>query len=197
MQPANKSPQPWRPAKNQFKRQSGIGLIEILVAAAVLSIGILGIVVLQVKTIADNNSALTRTQASIAAYSMFDIMRSDRANALTGAYNAMVTVGNCPTAASTLADTQLRNWCLGFDGDNPPAKFDGDNTPAKYSATNPPPGMLLGGLAALGSGTTSTIACSPTGPAVSASNCSITVTFNDSKATGGKAAQSLTYWTQL
>ena len=188
MQPANKFPRPWRPAKSQLKSQTGVGLIEILVAAAVLSIGILGIVVLQVKTIADNNSALTRTQASIAAYSMFDIMRSDRANALTGAYNTTVTVGGCPNAASTLADTQLRNWCLGFDGANPPAG---------YSTTNPPPGTLLGGLAALGSGTKSTIACNPTGAAVTESNCSITVTFNDSKATGGKAAQSLTYWTQL
>ena len=168
--------------------QSGIGLVEILVAAAVLSIGILGIVMLQVKTIADNSSALTRTQASIAAYSLFDIMRSDRANALAGNYNTTVTVGNCPNTTNTLAQTQLRNWCLGFDGTNPPAG---------YSDTNPPPGTLLGGLAAMGRGTKGVIACSPTGAAVTASNCSITLTFNDSRASGGQAAQSLTYWTQL
>ena len=188
MQPANNSPWPCRPTRRRPSRQTGVGLIEILVAAAVLSIGILGIVVLQVKTIADNNSALTRTQASIAAYSMFDIMRLDRANALTGAYNTTVTVGNCPTASSTLADTQLRNWCLGFDGTNPPAG---------YSVASPPPGTELGGVASMGSGTKGAIACSPTGAAVTASNCSITLTFNDSKATGGKAAQSLIYWTQL
>lgn len=149
-----------------------------------LSIGILGIVVLQVKTIADNNSALTRTQASIAAYSMFDIMRLDRANALTGAYNTTVTAGSCPTAVGTLAETQLRNWCLGFDGSN------------QNLIANPPPGTLLGGLAAMGSGTTGTIICNPIGAGVTASNCSITLTFNDSKATGGNAAQRLIYWTQ-
>ena len=188
MRPANipeRTTAPWRRARC---RQGGIGLVEILVAAAVLSIGILGIVVLQVKTIADNNSALTRTQASIAAYSLFDIMRLDRDNALTGAYNTTVTAGSCPKASGTLAEAQLRNWCLGFDAANPPPG---------YSDTNRPPGTQLGGLAALGSGTKGTIACSPTGANVTASNCSITLSFNDSKASGGNAAQSLTYWTQL
>ena len=175
--------------------QDGIGLIEILVAAAVLSIGILGIVVLQVKTIADNSSALTRTQASIAAYSLFDVMRSDRANALAGNYNTTVTAGSCPNTTTTLAQTQLRNWCLGFDPNNPPVNP--EDPSATYSTANPPPGTLLGGLAAMGSGTKGVIACSPTGAAVTASNCSITLSFNDSRATGGQAAQSLTYWTQL
>jgi type IV pilus assembly protein PilV len=179
MRPANNPLRSSRLVSRATNRQSGVGLIEILVAAAILSIGILGIVVLQVKTIADNNSALTRTQASIAAYSMFDIMRSDRANALTGAYNDTVKVGSCPNKTDTLAHTQLRNWCQGFDGTSAPAATE------------------LGGLAAMGSGATGTIACSPTGAAVTASNCSITITFNDSKATGGQAAQSLTYWTQL
>ncbi len=166
----------------------GIGLIEILVATAVLSIGILGIIVLQLRTLADNASAFSRTQASIAAYSMFDLLRADRTNALTGAYNTTVTAGNCPTQAGTLAQAQLRNWCLGFDASNPPSG---------YSAANPPPGTQVGGLAALGSGAKGTIACNPVGPAVDASNCSVTVTFNDSKATAGQAAQTLTFWTQL
>ena len=179
MRPANNPLRASRLACRTTNRQTGVGLIEVLVAAAILSIGILGIVVLQVKTIADNNSALTRTQASIAAYSMFDIMRSDRANALTGAYNDTVTVGSCPNKTDTLANTQLRNWCQGFDGASAPRATE------------------LGGLAAMGNGTAGTIACSPTGAAVTASNCSITITFNDSKATGGQAAQSLTYWTQL
>ena len=195
MQAANNTEHATGLRRQSRHTQSGIGLVEILVAAAVLSIGILGIVMLQVKTIADNSSALTRTQASIAAYSLFDIMRSDRANALAGNYNTTVTVGNCPNATTTLAQTQLRNWCLGFDPDKPPV--DPNDPLITYSTTNPPPGTLLGGLAAMGSGTKGVIACSPTGAAVTASNCSITLTFNDSRASGGQAAQSLTYWTQL
>lgn len=170
------------------KAAHGVGLIEILVATAVLSIGILGIVALQLRTMADNASSFTRTQASIAAYSMFDLLRADRANALAGAYNTTVTAGNCPTQAATLAQAQLRNWCLGFDASHPPSG---------YSAANPPPGTQVGGLAALGNGAKGIITCNPVGPAVNASNCSVTLTFNDSKATAGQAAQTLTFWTQL
>lgn len=162
--------------------QHGIGLLEILVAAAVLSIGILGIVLLQVKTLADNASSLSRTQAAIAAYSMFDVMRADRANALAGAYNTSVAANNCPTATGTLAQAQLRNWCLGYD------------TAAHSSA---PADAQRGGLFALGRGASGTIACSPVGANVTASNCRITLTFDDSKATAGQAAQTLTFWTQL
>lgn len=162
--------------------QRGVGLLEILVAAAVLTIGILGIIVLQVKTLADNASSLGRTQAAIAAYSMFDLMRADRANALTGAYNATVSADNCPNAADTLARAQLRNWCLGYDA----------------AANNTaPPDAQRGGLFALGPKASGTVACAPTGPNVTASNCSITLTFNESKATAGQAAQTLTFWTQI
>jgi type IV pilus assembly protein PilV len=182
MEPANNPLFPTRVEHRRPLVQRGVGLIEILVATAVLSIGILGIIVLQVKTLADNASSFTRTQASIAAYSMFDLMRADRANALAGAYNTTITAGNCPTQAATLAQAQLRNWCLGFDADK---------------LTSPPPGTQVGGLAALGSSAKGTIACNPVGPAVNASNCSVTLTFNDSKATAGQAAQTLTFWTQL
>ncbi|MGC9163007.1 MAG: type IV pilus modification protein PilV [Thiomonas sp.] len=161
--------------------QRGVGLIEILVAAAVLTIGILGIIVLQVKTLADNASSLGRTQAAIAAYSMFDLMRADRANALAGAYNTTVRADDCPTAAATLAQAQLRNWCLGYDG----------------SKDAPADARLRGGLFALGPGASGTVACNPVGPNVTASNCSITLTFNESKATAGQAAQTLTFWTQI
>jgi type IV pilus assembly protein PilV len=161
--------------------QRGVGLLEILVAAAVLTIGILGIIVLQVKTVADNASSLGRTQAAIAAYSMFDTMRADRANALLGNYNTTVTADNCPNAAGTLAQAQLRNWCLGYDSSKPA----------------PADARLRGGLFALGSKASGTVACAPVGANVTASNCRITLTFNESKATAGQAAQTLTFWTQL
>jgi len=169
-------------------QQKGVGLIEILIAVLVLSIGFLGIAALQTKSLADNNSAMMRTQASIAAYSMFDAMRADKANALLGSYNTTVTAGACPATGGTLALSQLATWCLGFDPANPPAG---------YSATTPPPGSLIGGLAALGAGTSGAIDCLGTGGTATASNCSITITFNDSKATDGNAAQQLVFWTQL
>lgn len=172
-----------------IQRQGGVGLIEILIAVLVLSIGFLGIAALQTKALANNNSAMIRTQASIAAYSMFDAMRADRANALAGNYNQTVTVGACPAGGGSLTQAQLATWCWGFDPANPPAG---------YSTGNPPPGSLVGGLAALGAGATGDILCQPIGG--SASNCRIRITFDDSKATGTPATQPnlvLDYWTQL
>jgi len=175
--------------------QAGVGLIEVLIAVLVLSIGFLGIAALQAKALSNNNSALARTQASIAAYSMFDAMRADRPSALTGNYNGVITAtaGACPTAAASLADVQKRIWCLGFDPANPPTPLPGA---AAYSVASPPPPTLLGGLAALGTGTTGDINCTPNGAGTAASNCRIIITFNDSKASGGTAT-AMTFWTQL
>lgn len=161
-------------------RQQGVGLIEVLIAVLVLSIGFLGIAALQAKSLANNNSAMTRTQASIAAYSMFDAMRVDKAAALAGNYNKTITAGACPAANGTLAENQLRTWCLGYDASNPPSPL--------------PPANELGGLAALGAGAKGVINCLGN---TTAANCSITITFNDSRATGGNAAQAMTFWTQL
>lgn len=177
--------------KLKLTTQRGVGLIEVLIAVLVLSIGFLGIAALQTKSLANNNSAFVRTQASIAAYSMFDAMRADRANALKGDYNGTITAGACPTTNGTLSQTQLRNWCLGFDPDNPPL---GDTT---FTAANPPPATFLSGLASLGVGATGNINCLGSGGGATATNCSITLTFNDSKASGGSAAQTLVLWTQL
>ncbi|MBN2856214.1 MAG: type IV pilus modification protein PilV [Halothiobacillaceae bacterium] len=172
-------------------KQQGVGLIEVLIAVLVLSIGFLGIAALQTKSLSNNNSSMLRTQATIAAYSMFDAMRADRAAALTGNYNGTITAGACPTASGTLAQTQLRNWCLGFDPTNPPQGN------AAFTAATPPPATLLGGLAILGVGSAGAINCLGTGGTATASNCSVVITFNDSKASGGNAAQTLTFWTQL
>ncbi|MDD3575916.1 MAG: type IV pilus modification protein PilV [Halothiobacillus sp.] len=167
------------------QHQRGVGLIEVLIAVLVLSIGFLGIAALQAKSLSGNSSAMMRTQANIAAYSMFDAMRADRAAALAGNYDGTVTVGTCPTATGTLAEAQLRTWCLGYDPNFPP------------STANPIPSTLLGGLAAVGPAATGTIRCLGAAAGAVASNCSITITFDDSKADGGSAAQSLVFWTQL
>lgn len=93
------------------KLQKGVGLIEILIAVLVLSIGFLGMAALQAKSLSTNNSAMTRSMATIASYSILDAMRADQANALTGAYNGTVTANACPTSTATLAANQLKTWC--------------------------------------------------------------------------------------
>jgi type IV pilus assembly protein PilV len=91
--------------------QRGVGLIEVLIAVLVLSIGFLGIAALQAKSLSTNNSAMARSMAVVASYSILDAMRADRANALAGTYNQTVTADACPATGSGLVTDQLSVWC--------------------------------------------------------------------------------------
>jgi type IV pilus assembly protein PilV len=97
-------------------QQNGVGLIEVLVAVLVLSIGFLGIAALQAVSLSTNNSAMTRSMATIDTYSILDAMRSDIANAEGGSYNQTVTANNCQDGTN-LSGSQLYQWCtrLGKD----------------------------------------------------------------------------------
>lgn len=92
-------------------KQAGVGLIEILVAIVVLSIGLLGMAALQTRALSTNSSAMTQSMAVLASYSILEAMQADRTNALAGAYNHTVTANGCPTTQATLAQTQLGAWC--------------------------------------------------------------------------------------
>ncbi|MCX6042539.1 MAG: type IV pilus modification protein PilV, partial [Caldilinea sp.] len=95
-------------------RQRGVGLVEVLMAVVILSIGLLGISLVQTRALTNNSSAMARSMAVMASYSILEAMRADRANAIAAAlpYNTTVTASSCPTDTSTLANTQLQQWCL-------------------------------------------------------------------------------------
>lgn len=92
-------------------RQSGVGLIEVLVAVLVLSVGFIGIAALQARSMSTNNSAMERSMATVATYSILDAMRADLNNAAGGLYNGPVYANACPAAAGSLANAQLNQWC--------------------------------------------------------------------------------------
>ncbi|ROH89456.1 type IV pilus modification protein PilV [Stagnimonas aquatica] len=97
------------------RAQGGAGLVEVLVAVLVLSIGLLGIALVQSRSLSSNNSSMTRSMAVAASYSILDSMRADRAQAVLGAYNhdntAPLKANDCPAAGSSLASRQLNLWC--------------------------------------------------------------------------------------
>lgn len=68
-------------------KQSGVGLIEILVTVLVLSIGLLGIAALQAQALKNNQSSLERSNAVMLSYFMLDAMRVNRTAAMDGQYN--------------------------------------------------------------------------------------------------------------
>lgn len=92
-------------------RQQGVGLIEVLIAVLIVSIGFLGVAALQVYSLSTNNSAMARSMATISSYSILDAMRADRDNALNGNYNTTVTAGSCKDSGANLASNQLYQWC--------------------------------------------------------------------------------------
>lgn len=93
--------------------QRGVGLIEVLVAVLLLSVAFLGIAALQARSLATNNSAMARSMATVASYSILDAMRADSAVAMKGGYNTdkPMKASDCPAAADSLASVQLHDWC--------------------------------------------------------------------------------------
>lgn len=95
------------------RTQRGVGLIEVLVAVLLLSIAFLGIAALQATSLSTNNSAMARSMATVASYSVLDAMRVDRTVAMAGGYNtsAPIKASACPAEGATLASVQLHDWC--------------------------------------------------------------------------------------
>jgi type IV pilus assembly protein PilV len=100
---------------NTRRNQSGVGLIEVLIAVLVLGVGLLGIAALQAITLRNSSTSAERTQAAMQTYSMLDTLRSQRAAAVAGSFNTgadyqcstSTTLGTPGTLAGWLAD--LRN----------------------------------------------------------------------------------------
>jgi type IV pilus assembly protein PilV len=142
--------------------QSGVGLIEVLVAVLVLSIAFLGIAALQAMSLSTNNSAMARSMATISSYSILDAMRADLATAQAGSYNrtgtSAVKASTCPAGTGSLAAAQISQWCGQL-------------------------GQTLGAAAT----TTGDINCTTVGDSV---DCTVTITFDDSRAgVGGSSVQ--------
>lgn len=96
------------PAANKTgARQRGVGLIEVLVAVVLLSIGLLGLAALQTVSLKRSTTSALRTEAIGQSYDLLDRMRANRAQAIVGRYN--IPFG---TAASgdDLAAADLGDW---------------------------------------------------------------------------------------
>jgi len=155
------------PFSRSGSHERGAGLLEILIAVLVLSIGFLGMSTLLVRSMTNNNSAMAHTQTSIASYAILDALRANRTAALNGDYNTKASFDNSNgTPSCSLSpglsgrpDAEVRAWCLGSGASMPD------------------------GLAALGKGASGQINCTNQG------DCSVTITFDDSRATAGSSTQ--------
>lgn len=98
-----------RPAEPTLggRRQRGVGLVEVLVATVLVSIGLLTLASLQALSLKRSTSAALRTEAVGQSYDLLDRMRANRAQAIGGLYN--LAFANSPSG-STLASSDLAGW---------------------------------------------------------------------------------------
>jgi len=93
------------------RRQYGVGIIEILVAVLVLSIGLLGLAGLQMRTLRNSQSALERGVAVMETHAIADAMRADRLKATTAPYVYNIAIGAAaPVAGATFSSKILAGW---------------------------------------------------------------------------------------
>jgi len=91
------------PAIKNIKRQDGTSFIEIIVATAILAIGMLGVAHLQVSGARFNTGSYARTQATVLASSMLDEIRTHGADVAEDFGNA--NAGACDPLGIAPADS--------------------------------------------------------------------------------------------
>lgn len=96
--------------------QGGFTLIEVLVSALILSIGLVGVAGLQALSLKNNQSAYMRSQASALAYDLADRMRTNVEGAEAGFYDPAQAASHVscttPTGCSPQQSAQndLAEW---------------------------------------------------------------------------------------
>lgn len=90
------------------RRERGVGLIEVLIALLVTSIGLLGLASLQIQSLKQNQSAALMAQANVLAYDMLDRLRANPNRAENGDYNLSLAAAT-PTG-SAIQDVDLTQW---------------------------------------------------------------------------------------
>ncbi|MCG6873419.1 MAG: type IV pilus modification protein PilV [Gammaproteobacteria bacterium] len=111
------------------RTQQGYSLIEVLIAFLVLSIGLVGMALLQAQGTRFNTDAYARTQATMLAYDIIDRMRANptafgngvydvssqsQAAVKKAAYNSCRSGGTCTCESSGCGPAALALYDLGF-----------------------------------------------------------------------------------
>lgn len=92
----------------QLTAQRGFTLIEVMIVFFVLSVGLLGMAALQMKSMQYNQASYIRSQATVAAYDLLDRMRVNPTAAAANAYN--INFGDALPTGTSIAETDLKAW---------------------------------------------------------------------------------------
>jgi len=105
-----RKPQVHRVSFHQRRAQTGVSMIEFLVALIIFAFGTLGLAGLQTQALAYSQGSLYRSQATTLTDDILDRMRADRLNAKAGSWNTALTVASTSISAGTIAQTDTKDW---------------------------------------------------------------------------------------
>lgn len=88
---------------------AGVGLVEVMVAVAILAFGMLGIAALQATAMRNGKSSAERSRAVVATYSILERMRANYAVAGNGGYD-LAAMTCAPPDTGDLAANDLHEW---------------------------------------------------------------------------------------
>lgn len=89
-------------------RQSGLSMIEVLIAILVSVIGLFGVMKMQLSAVSNTHSAYLRSQAAVVSNAIVDQLRANSGAALSGAYNMTLTAS--PPTSGGLEVADLTQW---------------------------------------------------------------------------------------
>jgi type IV pilus assembly protein PilV len=89
-------------------RQSGLSMIEVLIAILVSVIGLFGVMKMQLSAVSNTHSAYLRSQAAVVSNAMIDQLRANSNGALSGDYNLAMTAS--PPTSGGLEVADLTQW---------------------------------------------------------------------------------------
>ena len=92
------------------RAQAGVGLIEVLIALVILSLGMLGMAGLQMWSLKSNQGSMERGMAVMQTHTIADVMRAARSTATANGFDVApnVAIGTGRTAYATAALTAWR-----------------------------------------------------------------------------------------
>lgn len=133
------------PAPKFTRRQKGIGLIEVMVAAMILAISVLGLIAMQLKAVRTSGDSQARVQATAIAQDLIERMTMNDSTLIqgSGGYGSSLSAGTYVTKPSSLPQTCVTATCTPANT----VTFD-VNQVAYYAATLLPEGLLSGRIAA-------------------------------------------------
>lgn len=103
-------------SSKQMKTQQGVGLIEVLVAVLILTVGILGLVGLQTRALQFSQESMLQSQAQMLAYEVTDRMRANKgalAKYIVLFEESVTSSANCSSSACSendMARYDLAEW---------------------------------------------------------------------------------------